>query len=102
MANANEKQAVLVTTEHRGVFMGYATAEDLAESEKTNILTLEDARLCIYWSSDVKGFMGLASHGPSSGCRIGPKACIRVRKITAILTVTPEAEAAWDAAPWSS
>lgn len=90
------KRAVLVTTEHRGVFFGYAT-ETSGETIK-----LTDARLCLYWSRDVKGFMGLASNGPSATCRIGPAADIELRKITAIATVTPEAEAAWLAAPWSA
>ena len=61
------KQAVLVTTEHRGVFMGYATETD------GDVVELTEARLCIYWSADVKGFMGLAANGPTSGCRMAPR-----------------------------
>lgn len=87
---------VLVTTAHRGVFFGYArdvTGETIA---------LTKARLCVYWSRDVKGFMGLAATGPSVGCRIGPAADITLRNITAVVTVTPEAVAAWERAPWSA
>ena len=87
--------AVLVTTAHRGVFFGYA---DNIDGET---IALKDARLCLYWSADVKGFMGLASAGPSKSCRIGPKADITLRNITAVLSVTPEAVKAWDAAPWA-
>jgi hypothetical protein len=49
----------------------------------------------------VRGFMGLASTGPSKSCRIGPPADITLRKITAVVEVTPEAVAKWEAAPWS-
>ncbi len=89
-------RAVLVTTAHRGVFFGYATATD------GEIIKLAKARLCLYWSADVKGFMGLAANGPSAACRIGPPADIELRSITAVAEVTPVAVAAWEAAPWRS
>jgi hypothetical protein len=38
---------------------------------------------------------GLAATGPTKSCRIGPPADIDLRAITAVLTVTPEAAAAW-------
>lgn len=85
---------VIVTTEHRGVFFGYAsdtTGETIA---------LRRGRLCVYWSTDLRGFMGLAAMGPSASCRIGPPADITLRKITAVLEVSPEAVAKWEAAPW--
>ena len=85
---------VLVTTEHRGVFFGYAT------DTSGDPIKLTRARLCVYWSSDVKGFMGLAATGPTRSCRIGPPADIELRKITAVLEVTPEAVGKWEAAPW--
>ncbi len=87
-------RAVLVTTAHRGVFMGYARATD------GETIKLEQARLCVYWSADVKGFMGLASSGPSKTCKIGPPADIELRAVTAVAEVTQEAEAKWNAAPW--
>ena len=87
---------VIVTTTHRGVFFGYD------EDTDGDVIHLKDSRLCVYWSSDVKGFMGLASIGPTKSCRIGPKANIEVRNITAVLEVTPEAERAWESGPWSS
>lgn len=86
---------VLVTTAHRGVFAGFATKTD----GKT--VKLRAARLCLYWSADVKGFMGLAAAGPSKSCRVGPPADIELRSITAIAEVTDAARAAWEAAPWS-
>lgn len=90
-----KSNAVLVTTAHRGVFFGYATKTD------GETIALKKARLCVYWSADVKGFMGLASGGPTSGCKIGPAADITLRDITAVLTVTPAAVKAWEAAPWA-
>ncbi len=94
MKKVSKRRAVLVTTAHRGVFFGYA--------DKTNgeTIALKKARLCVYWSADVKGFMGLASSGPSAACRIGPPADITLRSITAVAEVTPAAVSAWEAAPW--
>jgi hypothetical protein len=91
--NSGERP-VIVTTAHRGVFFGYAKDVD------GETIMLKRARLCVYWSQDVKGFMGLASNGPTSSCRIGPAADITLRNITAVLAVTPDAVKAWEAAPW--
>lgn len=91
----NQLRPVLVTTANRGVFFGFADATD------GETINLKDARLCVYWSADVKGFMGLASAGPSKGCRIGPPADITLRNITAVVEVKPEAVKAWENAPWS-
>lgn len=85
---------VLVTTEYRGVFFGYASSTD------RETIKLKDARNCIFWSADMKGFLGLASHGPSASCKIGPRADIEVRKVTSVAEVTPVAEKAWNEATW--
>ena len=85
-------KAVLVTTTHRGVFFGYADETD------GDTIELTKARNCIYWSTDVQGFMGLAAFGPSRNCKVGPAADIELRGITSVVTVTPEAEAKWNAA----
>ena len=94
-SKTSKAKPVIVTTAHRGVFFGYAI-ETAGET-----IELKDARLCVYWSADCKGFMGLASDGPTSKCRIGTRADITLRNITAVLAVTPEAVKAWEAAPWS-
>jgi hypothetical protein len=91
---AKKLRPVIITTAHRGVFFGYATNTD------GDTIKLKDARLCVYWSDDLKGFMGLASTGPTSKCRIGPRADIQCRNITAVLEVNPEAVKAWEDAPW--
>lgn len=91
---AGKARPVLVTTAHRGVFFGYADTTD------GETIALKGARLCVYWSADVRGFMGLASTGPSKTCRIGPPADITLRAITAVAEVTPAAVEAWELAPW--
>ena len=85
---------VLVTTAHRGVFFGYA------EDTSGDTIFLRRAMLCVHWSSDVRGFMGLAANGPSENCKIGPAADIEVRNITSVSEVTPAAVKRWEQAPW--
>lgn len=88
------ERAVIVTTEHRGVFFGYASATDGEQIE------LKRSRLCVYWSAAMKGFMGLASIGPDKDCKIGPPADITLRKITSVIEVTPAAVDRWESATW--
>jgi hypothetical protein len=91
-----EGRPVLVTTAHRGVFFGYARGDTKGE-----VMELDRARNCVYWSADVKGFMGLASTGPTASCKVGPPAEIELRAITSVVAVTPEAVERWEAAPWA-
>jgi hypothetical protein len=84
---------VLVTTEYRGVFFGYA------DDTSGDTITLRNARNCIYWSAKTGGFMGLASKGPASGSRIGERVTsIELRKVTSVTQMTPAAVAAWEEA----
>ena len=84
---------VLVTTEYRGVFFGYA------DDTSGDVVTLKNARNCIYWPSGNGGFCGLASEGPAKGARIGARVYqIELRKITAVAEVTDEAVKKWEAA----
>ena len=92
----NGERAVLVTTEHRGVFFGYAT------DTSCEIIALRAARNCIYWPSSNKGFLGLANEGPHKGSRVGPPADLELRKITAVAACTPAAVEAWEKAPWNA
>ena len=90
------ERPVIVTTAHRGVFFGYATKTD------GDTIALKRSRLCVYWSADCKGFMGLAANGPTKTCRAGPAADITLRNITAVLEVTStDAVKAWESAPWT-
>ena len=93
--NKKKERAVLVTTAHKGVFFGYATDTD------GTTIKLKRARLCVYWTADLRGFMGLAAVGPSASCRIGPSADIELRDITAVVEVSAAAVAKWEKAPWA-
>jgi len=87
------KRAVLVTTEFRGVFFGYAA------DTSGDTITLTNARNCIYWPSANGGFGGLASEGPAKGARIGARVeKLELRKITSVAEVSEAAAKAWEAA----
>ncbi len=88
----SSERPVIVTTVHKGVFFGYTDNTDGAT------IHLRRAKLCIYWSADLRGFMGLATFGPNKQCKIGPAADITLRDITSVVEVQPEAAARWDAA----
>ena len=90
----SNERPVIVTTSYRGVFFGYASHTDGKR------IFLRNARMCIYWSTDLRGFMGLAKHGPNKHCKIGPAADVTLRGITAVVEVTPEAVVNWEKAPW--
>ena len=84
---------VLVTTEFRGVFFGYA------DDTSGDAITLTNARNCIYWPATNGGFAGLASEGPDKGARIGAKVeKIDLRKVTSVTEVSEAAVKAWEAA----
>jgi len=90
-----KQQAVVVTTQHKGVFFGYA------ESTDGPTITLTKARMCIYWTADLRGFMGLAVRGPQTGCKIGPAAeSMIVRDVTAVVECTPQAVENWEKGIW--
>lgn len=92
-----KKRHVVVTTEHRGVFFGTLTAEDTA----ARTATLGDAQMCVYWSEDVQGVVGLAATGPTARCRVSrPAPSIALSGTTAVMDATPEATKAWTARPW--
>ncbi len=86
---------VLVTTAHRGVFFGYTKD---AEAE---IIKLRSGRNILYWGASNKGFLGLAAVGPDKTCRVGPAADIQLRNITSVSSVTQDAVAKFEAAPWA-
>ena len=95
-APARAGRPVLVTTAHRGVFFGYAAKTD------GETIALKAAQLCVYWSPDVKGFTGLASHGPSDTCRIARPTDLTLRNITCVLEVTAAAVVNFERAPWKA
>ncbi len=98
MVAKKEVKAVLVTTEFRGVFFGY-----LKEQKGREELTLTNAKNCVYWASSVGGFLGLASKGPDSNCKIGVQVPeLTLYKITSVTPVTDEAAKKWESATWKS
>jgi hypothetical protein len=94
-----EKQAapVVVTTAHRGVFFGY-----LAGDRAGKTIELTNAQMCVYWSSDVRGILGLASGGPSRTSKVTrPVPRITLQDVTSVIDVTDEAVKQWLGRPWS-
>jgi hypothetical protein len=92
--SARAEIAIVVTTQHRGVFFGYATDID------GDVINLRAGRNCLYWSRATKGFMGLASTGPIGDSRVGPPVDIQLRNITSVLACSDEAAKVWESAPW--
>lgn len=92
-----EEQAVMVTTEFRGVFFGY-----MQEPPVDGSVTIKRARNCVYWSSEVRGFMGLAASGPNKNCKVGPAVpSLTLNKITAVVEVSKEAAENWEKGLWA-
>jgi len=97
MAKA-KKKAVVIFTDKKGVFMGLVALKDLDDLSR---VTLDDAQMCVYWSSDIGGVLGLAARGPSKSCRVSPV----VKSLTAIdvhsfAECTDDAVRAWRDQPW--
>ena len=90
MAKATKERPVIVTTEHRGVFYGWA-----GDTTGT-VIQLRGARMAIRWNT-TRGLMELAEVGPNSGSKISARADMEVRKITAVFEVTPAAVEKWEA-----
>lgn len=82
---------VIICTEHRGVFFGYA------DDTTGDTVKLTRARMAIYWGT-TRGVMQLAATGPTSSSKLSVRADIEVRKVSAVFEVTADAAAAWEAA----
>ncbi len=96
----SEPKPYVITTSHRGVFFGYSTdtPETIVKNER---VSLTKARMCVYWSSDMGGVLGLAARGPSPSCRIGPPASLALTAVTSVMSVeNPEAVTRWNEAQW--
>lgn len=92
MAKKLAERPVIVCTEHRGVFFGYA------EETTGSTIFLKRARMAIYFGT-TRGVMELAETGPTSSSKISARADIEVRKITAVFEVTEEAAKKWEDKP---
>jgi hypothetical protein len=91
---------VVVTTEHRGVFLGRLPA---GQDRGAKALTLSGVQMCVYWSSDVRGVLGLAVSGPTRSCKVtrGVPGLTTLQGVTAVFDATGEAVDAWQDRPWS-
>lgn len=93
-----KKIPVLITTDKRGVFFGKIDPQDYDKSS----IVAEDIQMCVRWTADVKGVMGLASNGPSEKCRVSrPTTNGILHGVTMVLTCSDKAVAAWERMPWS-
>ncbi len=91
-----DKPKVVVTTKHRGVFFG------TLESRENGEVVLSDGRVCVRWSKETKGFVGLAATGPMAGSKVSPAAPkMEIFDITSILHCSPEAIEQWESEPWT-
>jgi hypothetical protein len=94
-----KKIAVLITTDNtkRGVFSGFINEDDADKQT----MVVEELRMCVYWSTDMKGVLGLASMGPSKTCKIS-KAVKRatLQGVTAVVELSNDALKAWQKEPW--
>jgi hypothetical protein len=90
-----EKKFVVVCTEKRGVFGGYV------KDTKADPIVMTDAQMCVYWSADTRGVVGLAATGPTSDCRVTkPAPTAELRGVTAVFDCSDEAVKAWASCPW--
>lgn len=95
MSKKEAKKFVVVCTAKRGVFGGFTS------DTSGDVVALTDASMCVYWSSDVRGVVGLAATGPTATCRITqPSPEMIVRDVTASFECTADAEKAWRTCPW--
>jgi hypothetical protein len=98
MKNSNDKKAVVVTTAHKGVFFGFADPKSL----ELKTLRIEQAQMCVYWSTGVRGIVGLAANGPDKQCKVTPAApAMTLHEVTSVMECSSQAEEAWKSQPWN-
>ena len=95
MSENSELRPVVVTTAHRGVFVGYTTDPSDAE-----IVRLERGRMIVYWPESTRGVVGLAVRGPGAGSRVSPPATITLRNVTSVIEASAAAAEQWEQEPW--
>ena len=97
MAKSESKErCVLVTTAHRGVFVGHTSDKPDAET-----IALTKARMVVYWGPECHGVLGVAAKGVSRGSKLSPAVDrIVLRNVTSVVDCTPEAEKSFSTEPW--
>ena len=95
-------QPLIVTTSHRGVFLGYRPPED-GLTPIGDAIDLFHVRMCIAWPEEVRSVLGLASLTQApTGLRIGPAALLmHVTAVTGVVLATEKAAGIWEKEPWS-
>lgn len=91
MESKKIERAVIVCTEHRGVFFGYAT------DTSGDKIDLKRARMAIRFGT-TRGVMELAETGPTRNSLVSASADLEVRRVSAVMEVTPAAAEKWEAA----
>lgn len=91
MESNKAERAVIVCTEHRGVFFGYAT------DTSGDKIELKRARMAIRFGT-TRGVMELAETGPTHNSLVSARADLEVRRVSAVMEVTPAAAEKWEAA----
>ncbi len=89
MAKSSKLRPVIICTEHRGVFYGWA------DDTNGDRIHLKNARMAIYFGTQ-RGVMQLAETGPTSSSKISARADLDVRKVTCVMEVTEAASKAWE------
>lgn len=86
---------VLVTTQHRGVFVGLIPTD---QDVTARTLPLKAAKMAIYWGT-TRGLMELCETGPTEKSKISAPADIAaLHDITAVFDIAPNAWAKWQEA----
>lgn len=90
-----KKVGLVVTTKNNGVFFGYGVPTENAT------ITLDQCRMCIYWSEETHGVVGLAGRGPQRDSKVTPAApSAIINDITAVMNASQQAIKAWESEPW--
>jgi hypothetical protein len=91
------KAVVTTDSTRRGVFFGEVVKKNIIEGT----CVLKNAQMCVYWSAETKGVLGLAKIGPQIGSKITPIIPeLELNGVTSIMKVTKEAEKRWREEPW--
>jgi hypothetical protein len=90
MSETTNTKRVIVTTKHRGVFVGY-----LADDQQPARVTLTECRMAIRWGT-TRGLLELAQDGPNSATKMSGEAPeVVLHDITSVIGITDEADAAF-------
>lgn len=83
------ERPVIVCTEYRGVFFGYAG------DTSGDVIHLKRARMALYWGT-TRGILELAEVGPNARSKVSARADLELRKVTSVFEVSPGAAEAWE------